>query len=88
MSIILTNQQLEINNILSFKGRIIQTELSQIFMQMKNFIEEQGAKCTENLITATYSISNQSGQTIVDIEVLIPINMYISGNDKFKYKKW
>lgn len=86
MSEILEQQQLEVDNLLSYRGKILQSELNQMFLDMKSYIEKHGAKCIGNPITATFGVSNERGQVVLDSEILIPISEEIVGNNQYMFK--
>lgn len=76
------NQELNVANLLSYRGKIRQAELENIGKEMENYIQNAGAKRVGNPITATYAIE---GDTI-DIEMLMQIDMSIDSTDKFVFK--
>lgn len=76
------NQELNVANLLSYRGKIRQAELENIGKEMENYIQNAGAKRVGNPITATYAIE---GDTI-DIEMLMQIDMSIDSTDKFFFK--
>ena len=50
------NQELNIVNLLSFRGTVQQVELENIGKEMKDYIQNVGAKMVGNPITATYAM--------------------------------
>lgn len=86
MSEILEGQQLEVDNLLSFRGKILQSELNQILIEMKSYVEEQGAMCIGNPITATYEVLNFEEGILIDVELLLALDKIINGNEKFYFK--
>lgn len=77
------NQELNVTNILSFRGKIKQEELENIGKEMEYCILNAGAKRIGGTITATYAI--EAG--VVDVELLIPIDRNIVPIDKFVFKE-
>lgn len=48
------NQELNVTNLLSYRGKLKQTELENIGKEMESYIQSAGAKRVGNPITATY----------------------------------
>lgn len=80
---ILEGQTLEINNLISFRGCVTQTEIESIGKDMESFIKMQGACRAGNPVTATYGMNGNK----VEIELLMPIDRKIESSDKYLYKE-
>ena len=76
------NQELNVSNLLSYRGKVRQLELESIGKEMENYIHKAGAKRVGNPITATYAIEGDS----IDVELLMPIDMIINSKDNFVFK--
>ncbi len=76
------NQELNVTNILSYRGKVRQAELENIGKEMENYIQNAGAKRAGNPITATYAVEGDK----IDIELLVPIDKSIGSTDKFVFK--
>ena len=76
------NQELNVANILSFKGKVRQAELENIGKEMESYIQNAGAKRVGNPITATYAVEGDA----IDVELLMPIDIIIDSTDKFVFK--
>lgn len=76
------NQELNVTNLLSYRGKLKQTELENIGKEMENYIQSAGAKRVGNPITATYELEGDE----IDIELLMPIDKSIESMDKFDFK--
>lgn len=76
------NQELDILNLLSYRGKVSQAEFESIGKEMEKYIQETGAKRAGNPITATYAVEGE----IVDMEILIPIDKKIEAIGKFAFK--
>lgn len=83
MSEILENQKLEIEHLLSFRGKVTNNEMEFIGRDMELAIKKAGAQKIGYPVTATYSIDGGK----IDIELLIPIDKSISDTPKYHYKK-
>ena len=76
------NQELNVTNLLSYRGKLKQTELENIGKEMESYIQSAGAKRVGNPITATYELEGDE----IDIELLMPIDKSIESMDKFDFK--
>lgn len=83
MAEILNNQELELDNLLSFRGKVSNEQLQQVNQEMEQLIKSVEAKKNGYPITATYGVE----ETILDIEILIPVNKRIEcNNTQFVFK--
>ena len=73
---------LEVENLISFRGKIKVEELQKLGQEMENKASLAGAKKVAYPITATYSVEGD----LIDIEMLLPIDKPIDDIDKFRYK--
>lgn len=80
---ILEGQTLEINNLISFRGCVTQTEIESIGKEMETFIEREGACKVGNPVTATYGVNGDA----IDVELLMPVDMCIESIGRFVFKK-
>lgn len=76
------NQELNVTNLLSYRGKLKQTELENIGKEMESYIQCAGAKRVGNPITATYELEGDE----IDIELLMPVDNTINSTDKFDFK--
>lgn len=76
------NQELNVTNLLSYRGKLKQTELENIGKEMESYIQNAGTKRVGNPITATYELEGDE----IDIELLMPIDKSIESMDKFDFK--
>ena len=83
MTHIETNQELEVDNLYCFRGKINHIELDSIAKELEDTITNCGAKKVGSPITATFGVED----TIMDIEIMLPINQEIKDADKFYYKE-
>lgn len=77
------NQELNVVNVFSFRGKVQQMELENIGKEMEEYIQNAGSKRIGNSITATYAVDGE----FVDVELIIPIDKSIESTEKFSYKK-
>lgn len=83
MAEILSGQTLEVDNLLSFRGKIKQTDIEFIGRDMENKINLAGANRIGTPITVTYGIEEDE----LEIEILIPIDKPMESIGKYLYKE-
>ncbi len=76
------NQELDIVNVLSYRGKVSQAELENVGKEMEIYIQNAGTQRVGNLTTATYSVEGD----MIDIELLMPIDKRVDSTDKFVFK--
>ena len=77
------NQELKVESLLSYRGKVRQAEIENIGKEMESYIQNAGAKRVSSPMTATYAVEGD----VIDIELLIPIDKNIDSTDKFVFKK-
>lgn len=76
-------QKLEVDCLLSFRGKIKHCELEKIGKDMETTANMAGAKKVSNHIIATYAVEGD----YVDIELLLPINKKINNIGEYCFKE-
>lgn len=76
------NQELDIDNVLSYRGKVRQAELEGIGKEMEIYIQNSGVERAGNPVTATYGVEGDE----IDIELLMPIDKKIDSTDTFLFK--
>lgn len=77
------NQNLEVDNLFCFRGKISQTEVESIAKELEHAIVAAGAEKAGNAITATFSVEG----TVMDLEIMIPVDKKIADTGQFYYKE-
>lgn len=80
------NCKLELENVISFRGKVTQQQMSQIMKEMEQIIRDNLAEKNGPSVTATFSVENNGLQPIMDIEVLIPLNKEVQVPADYKFK--
>lgn len=84
---ILEKQTLELSNVLSFRGKVTQQELMEKSRELEKIIAQSGAKKNGGACTATFAVEQGPGGTLMDMELLIPLDRKISVPDGFTLKE-
>ena len=58
------NQELHVDNLLSYRGKVKQTEIELVGKEMEDYIQNVGANRIGNPITVTYAVEGD----MIDIE--------------------
>lgn len=80
---IFTNQILEVHNLLSFRGKVKQSEFGDLSKDMEKKILAAGANKIGNPICATYGIE----QEYIDVDALIPIDKKMESISKYTFRE-
>lgn len=80
------NCKLEMENVISFRGKVTQQQMSQIVKEMEQIISENSAEKKGSSATATFAVESNGSQSIMDIEILIPLNKEIRVPSDYKFK--
>ena len=64
------NQELNVVNVLRYRGKVRQVEIERIGKEMEDYIKNAGAKRVSNPITATYAVEDDE----IDVELIMPID--------------
>ena len=75
-------QELSVNNVFSYRGKIRQMELEDILKDMESKIQELGTIRNSNPITATYGMAGD----YIDIEILLPIDKPVQNIGSYVFK--
>lgn len=78
MSEIKENVSLEMENVLSYRGKVTQQQMVQITKEMQGLIESNGAKTTLKGVSATYAVENEGGVPMMEIEIMFPLDKPIT----------
>ena len=80
---IVEGQTLEIQNLISFRGKLTQNEIESVGKDMEEFVVSAGARRVGNPITATYGIESDK----IDVELLIPVDKQVECSQCYTYKE-
>lgn len=83
---IIENVKLEMNNILSFKGKITQQEMVYVMKEIEQIVSENAAQRNGSIVTATFDVQKDGGQPIMAVEILIPLNKAIAPPNGYTFK--
>ena len=76
-------QTLELDHVLSFRGKLAQNEVEQVGRDMETKISDANAKLIGHPIMATFSVDGSK----LDMELICPIDKEIDSVEEYVYKK-
>ncbi|MEE0861614.1 MAG: hypothetical protein U0L79_01355 [Lachnospiraceae bacterium] len=76
-------QTLELDNVLSFRGKLTQSEVEQVGRDMETKISDVNAKLIGHPIMATFAVDS----TKLDMELICPIDKKINSVGEYVYKE-
>ncbi len=71
---IIEHQTLEMNNVLSYRGKMTQAEIMEKSKEMDELMKAAGASKTAPVATTTFAIEQSARGPIMDVEILIPLD--------------
>lgn len=83
MAEIRQGETLEMENLMSFRGKVRQQELEKIGNDLELQVKTSGAERVGYPITVTYGIEGD----LIDVEVLLPINKRVPSTGKYVFKE-
>ena len=84
---ILVNQTLEMENVLSLKGKLTQLELNTAMQKIGVLLIEKDVNKNGNIASTTISIEVVDGEQVMDIEILVPLDKEIDLPKEYTFKK-
>jgi len=80
------NQTFEMDNVLTFRGKMTQAELNSVMNNIGKIIKESGASKNGCVVTSTFAIEAVNNQQVMDIEILVPLDKKITVPDGYVFK--
>lgn len=80
------NCMLEMENVLSFRGKMTQTQIADRMKEIGAVLNKSGAKKNGSVTTATFAIESNDPSPILDIEILVPLDRKIVLPDSYVWK--
>ncbi len=80
------NQTLEMQNLLSYRGRMTQQEFTAKAQEIERILQEHGVEKAAPTVTTTFSVEQGTTGPIMDAEILVPLNKEIQVPSGFVWK--
>ncbi len=78
MALIEAGKEIKLENVLSLRKKVTQQDVNSEMMKIGKFLQDNGAKKAGPVVTATFAIETLNGQSILDMEILIPLDKEIT----------
>ena len=80
-------KELLLENLLSLREKIFQPDISNEMMKIGRFLKDNCLRKTGPIVTATFAIENTGGQSVLDMEILVPMDKKADLPAEYKYKR-
>lgn len=87
MNSISEGQQLDVRNLISFRGKLKQEELPEVMLRMKSYADVQGANVMGGPISVTYGVEQTKDGVVADAEIMMPLDKEVSGTEEFAWRE-
>ena len=84
---ILENEELKLNNLISIRKKITQQGLPAEMQKLGQFINEKGAQKSGPMITATFAMEQNNFGQVLDMEILVPLDKEIEVTGEYTFKR-
>ncbi len=71
---IIEHQTLEMNNVMSYRGKMTQTEIAEKSKEIEQLMKAAGANKTAPVATTTFAVEQSARGLVMDIEILVPMD--------------
>lgn len=82
-----SGKELNLDNVLSLRKKMKQQDVSQALLDIGQFLDNNGVQKKGSIVTATFGLEQNESDTIVDIEILVPMNKYFELSSPYTFKK-
>ncbi|PYG86626.1 effector-binding domain-containing protein [Ruminiclostridium sufflavum DSM 19573] len=86
MILIEAGKEIRLENVLSLRKKMTQEEINSEMLKIGNVLQDNGAKKAGPVVTATFAIETLNGQSVLDMEILIPLDKKIAVSDEYTQK--
>lgn len=86
MKEITENVSLEMTNVLTYRGKVTQQQMTVIAKEMNDIITANKAKKIMSGVSATYEIINSGTDAVMDVEIMYPLDKHINVAAPYKIK--
>lgn len=87
MNRITENQQLEVKNLISLRGRFRQEEIPGVMQKLSTYAALQGVKPAGGPISVTFGVEQTAEGLLTDTELMMPVDGTVEGNEEIVRKE-
>lgn len=81
------NKELILENLISFRGRLSQTEIQKEMESLMEFLKEKRINKIGPMVNTTFGVEIINGQQIADTEFMIPVDKKVDFSEKYRFKE-
>ena len=81
------NRELKLENVLSLRGKMTQSQVQQEMTALDKYLDDKEARKNGPIITATFSMEVCNEQPLIDMEILVPLASKIDVDKKYVFKE-
>lgn len=83
---IIERETLEMQNVLSFRGKMTQQEFAAKSKEFERIMQDAGAKKAAPAVTTTFAVEQGPTGPMMDVEILIPLDKQIQAPAGYTFK--
>ncbi|MGB3973267.1 MAG: GyrI-like domain-containing protein [Peptococcia bacterium] len=87
MSMVETGREFKIENVLTLRKKMTQAELLQEMQNIGKFLEQNNIKKNGPIVTATFAVEQSSGQPLLDMEIMVPMDKPVELTGEYRLKE-
>lgn len=80
------NVTLEMENVLSFRGKVTQQQINEIAKEIERMIRENAAQKNGASVSVTFAVDRSGSEPLIDIEFLTPLNKRFDVRRPYQFK--
>ncbi len=85
---VLENQSLYFENVLSYRTRVMSGELFSLLRHVYDSVGEMKLTVTDDIILSVYETAPAGGNTILGVELMIPVEKPFESNCRYVFKPY
>lgn len=86
MAVVECKKSMRVENVRSLRKKMAQPDVNTEVMKIQQFFKAQGIKKNGSLMTTTFSVEMLNGQSLMDMEILVPMDKTTDLPPEYKLK--
>lgn len=79
-------KEFKLENVLSLRKKMTQEEINSEMIKIGKFLQDNGVTKSGPVVNTTFAIETQNGQSILDIEILVPLDKKVELTGEYTFK--
>ncbi len=80
-------KELKLENVLSLRKKMAQSEIQSEMMKIGKLLEEKQVKKNGPVVTTTFSMEQVNGQPLLDMEIFVPMDRKVDIDGEYRVKE-